>query len=155
MTKCKQFNMKSQRGMTLFEVMIVIGILAVIVAGVLKLQQNADNSAQRNSFVEDISLIVTQARAWKAGAVNYNGLDMEELTDSELLYADWADGTSVNPAGGNYAVGPDTSDPRRLRVTATGLPNSLCLAVERQVEASTDGGNQATCSNGTLTLVYL
>lgn len=151
--KMQSLKNRKNGGFTLVELLIVIGVIAVLAAAIFANQLRATNASTTNRFVNDINLIVTQARVWKGVKTSYTGISLTVLTSMDLLDNTWGSGTGVNPAGGNYTVAVG-SPSTRLTLTATGMDQTMCLNVENQIEAGTVGGNSASCTSGTLTATY-
>ncbi len=154
MKKQYNFAIKKSKGIALLDVLVGIGILAVLTAVVLSRGERADGAQVNQRLVDEVSMIVTQARVWKGARTNYANLDLEELTDSELLDAQWGDGTGANPAGGDYTIAPNAVSNTRMDVTATDLTQPTCLAVANQLNPSTFDNASATCAAGVLTAVF-
>lgn len=146
-----------QRGFTLIEVLIVAAILIIFAGVALTKGGRASTSTQVQRLTDEITLIATQARAWKGVRANYSGISMTSLTQQGLLDNGWGDGSSVNPVGGNYTI--TSSGTANFVITATELGDELCTATRHQLLPSTVGGNStgggtATCSGGNLSATF-
>jgi prepilin-type N-terminal cleavage/methylation domain-containing protein len=145
---------QSQKGFSLIEIMAVLAIAALLVIGVLWSKRIVDDSLNSNQFTADIATLTTQARAWRGLDPTYTGISVTALTGMGLLPSSWGAGAGVNPAGGNYTLAVNSTDATRVNLIATGMSTEGCLNVEKKIEGTTDGGNQASCSSGTLTAVF-
>ena len=145
---------QSQKEFSLIEIMAVLAIAALLVIGVLWSKRVVDDSLNSNQFTADIATLTTQARAWRGLDPTYTGISVTALTAMGLLPSSWGAGAGVNPAGGNYTLAVNSTDATRVDLTATGMSTEGCLNVEKKIEGTTDGGNQASCSSGTLTAVF-
>ena len=144
----------SQKGFSLIEIMAVLAIAAFLVLGVMWSKRIVDDSLNNNQFTSDIATLVTQARSWRGLDPTYTGISVTALTGMGLLPTSWGAGSGVNPAGGNYTLAANATNATRVDLTATGMSQEACLNVEKKIEGTTDGGNQASCSSGTLTAVF-
>jgi len=145
---------QSQKGFSLVEIMAVLAIGAFIVVGALWTRTIAMDSLNSGQFTSDISTLSTQARAWRGIKPTYTGVSVSTLTGMSLLPSSWGAGSGINPAGGNYTLAANATDSTRVDLTATGMSQAFCLNVENQIEGTTDGGNRASCTSGTLTAVF-
>ncbi len=147
-------SLQRQQGFSLIEMSVVILVIAGLIAGVLWASKGVSDSSKVNRFTTEISTIAIQTRTWRGIDPRYTGVNFTALTTMGLLQATWGAGTGVNPAGGNYTVAANATDSTRFDLVATGMDQSMCLLIEKQIEGATSGGNQASCSAGTLTAVF-
>jgi len=147
-------NRQKGKGFTLIEVLVVIAIIGALAAVIGEKVSNAETTKLSNIVIGDVMAIATGARSWRGSAYKYTGLSLSTLSTAEIVSSTWGTGVGVNPLGGNYTVAVNGTNANYQDVKATGLGPAVCSLVERHVEVATVGGNQASCSAGTLTAVF-
>lgn len=112
---------KRNRGFTLLEIMLVLGIMGVILA-ILMPAMSVRRAANVTATAQTINSLQTAACTWLSqGRTNYTGITVQALRDSALVPAGF-DGSNVY--GGTFTVGPVATDASMLQITSTSVPDS-------------------------------
>lgn len=147
-------SLNKNRGSLLLDILMGIAIVGVLSAVVLGRGERSDSAQLTQRVTDEISTVVAQSRVWKNTRTVYTGIDIEALTDMELLDDTWGDGTGANAAGGDYSVAANAATASRMDIEATDLTQPLCLAVSNQLTSVTFGNVAPACAAGTLTATF-
>jgi len=93
-----------QRGFTLIEIGVVLGIIGFILVSALVAANSVDNARKVTQAVHDVANIRAGVVRWKAGRSNYSGLTLKALQDRGYLPGNISTGVGENPWGGNYTL---------------------------------------------------
>jgi prepilin-type N-terminal cleavage/methylation domain-containing protein len=63
-----------QQGFSVIELMIVLAVAGMLIVGALVAGTTVMNGVKANRYVNEISTIATQTRAWKGVKTDYSGL---------------------------------------------------------------------------------
>ena len=97
-------KMKSKRGFTLLELIVVMVIITIIAAQVIASFKGASDNGRVASALNSIKAIQTAAMGYFNGnGGSCTGISMATLVSGKYLPASFS-GTGANPWGGNYAL---------------------------------------------------
>lgn len=108
-------------GFTFIEVLAVLGIIALATVGVLSLRDWATSNARISEAKAQIATIQSGVQQWRPRNGVYTGISVQNLSNVASLPVNWADGTAINPWGGDIQVQVDTTDPTRYTVRFTNI----------------------------------
>jgi prepilin-type N-terminal cleavage/methylation domain-containing protein len=97
-----------QRGYTLFEIMLVIAIIAAAMVGVMRFFSIVSVSASTQKEQASISNLVTAVRGIYAAAPSYAGIDMGIVEQARMDDVLRADGVPVSAFGGALSISAAT-----------------------------------------------
>lgn len=141
---------RKQAGFTLIELMIVIGIIAVLGAIIRSGEPSAKSSSKVSSQIELIKQIKTQADKYRNNRINFSTISMTQLCTltslSKVICGPSNDGVATNLYGGNYVVSPVSSDPGQYTIQVTNIDAGVEPEMADGLAVYT--ANQAACSNG-------
>lgn len=147
---------KTEKGFTLVEFLIVLGLIFVLVAVIAVASYKASERANISRAKSDVMMIVSAAKSWHANHQNYADLQsIKDLCDSNLLPQKWgADGTKAyDPWDKLYEV--VGNDDGTFTITINGVPtngadqqlvNNLILATVDQKTADKDDNGVVTAT---------
>lgn len=152
-------NTIKQKGFTLIEILVVLGVIAVI--GVVVAQNIGGKLDESN--VNNLSNEMTEINGAmvKCGAIyrnDYTACTFAELIRLNLLtVAQWGDGTGETPWGGDYTAAVVGGNSARYTIAATGIPEdnygNLLIELWRETSLAVptyDGGTTTfTITQGT------
>jgi prepilin-type N-terminal cleavage/methylation domain-containing protein len=144
-----------KNGFTLVEVLIVMVIAGVVMAGAFKKYREWQEADRRSELIQDVASIIAGGQGWKGDRLTYTGIDFEDLSDAGFVSKTWGDGAVANPEGGSYDVAVNSTNARLLDITIGGLNDELCLSGVRMLLPNTNDGTSGTCSSGTITISVL
>ncbi len=145
-------SMSRQAGYTLVQVMLSIGIVAILGIVTVKEAMDAWNDTKAEEMAREVTVIMgemTKCAGIKGGS--FATCDIDELVRLGYLDSEsWGDGTGVNPYSGDYTAQQVTGNPNRFTVTGTGITSDAHCA--RLVEMFTGRAKAVDCTSGTLTV---
>ena len=121
-----------QQGFSIIELMIVLAVAGMLIVGALVAGTTVMNGVKANRYVNEISTIATQTRAWKGVKTDYTGITIKALTDMGRLP------NAINTEGGAYTVLP-SDPPKTFIITSNGMTLKICLDVAEQIKGQTVG----------------
>ena len=121
-----------QQGFSVIELMIVLAVAGMLIVGALVAGTTVMNGVKANRYVNEISTIATQTRAWKGVKTDYTGITITALTDMGRLP------NAINTEGGAYTVLP-SDPPKTFIITSNGMTLKICLDVAEQIKGQTVG----------------
>jgi prepilin-type N-terminal cleavage/methylation domain-containing protein len=120
---------KKQRGFTLVEIIVVIGIAAVLIGGALAFSGIATSSNSSLSMIRDITSIRTAAQSLYSGQGNYGTVNLnQQLITAQKVPGDLivAGSTITTPNGGTLTVTGNTTN---ITIAVTNLPTDVCTSL--------------------------
>jgi prepilin-type N-terminal cleavage/methylation domain-containing protein len=139
-----------QQGFSIIELMIVLAVAGMLIVGALVAGTTVMNGVKANRYVNEISTIATQTRAWKGVKTDYSGLgngtstDCDSDTDTDtvegicMLVAMGRLPNATNSEGGIYSVAAGVP-PKTFIITSNGMTKEICLDVAEQIQGQTLG----------------
>ncbi|WP_241973620.1 type II secretion system protein [Aliidiomarina shirensis] len=109
------------RGFTFIEILAVLGIIALATVGVLSLRDWATSNARIAEVKAQVATIQSGVQQWRPRNGVYTGISVSSLSSVASLPVDWADGSGINPWGGDIEVSVDSADATRYRVRFTNI----------------------------------
>jgi prepilin-type N-terminal cleavage/methylation domain-containing protein len=156
MTEAIQSARRRQRGFSLIEIAMVLGIAALLIAGVMIFFTTASNAAKTNDTASEVSAINQTTHDLYAGQQNYTVGDFSAtLAKAGTLPAKWVSGaTLVTPFGGTVTVtgvAAATGVASTFAVYLPTLPEPVCNSIATKdfgtgvnlVQIGTDAGQAA------------
>ena len=130
---------KKQRGMTLIEVMIGLGIFGLILGAVLYYQTRAENSQRANQQATDLAQIASKVKTYYGPSNSYSALSAASINNMALINAPMKyDGTNVIDAFGNAMT--ITGATRTFAITVGGstaaLDKEVCTSIATKLAAN-------------------
>lgn len=130
---------RSQRGMTLIEVMIGLGIFGLILGAVLYYQTRAENSQKANQQATDVAQIASKVKTYYGPSNSYAGLNAAAINNMALINPPMKyDGTNVIDAFGNTMT--VTGATRTFALTIGGstaaLDKEVCTSIASKLAAN-------------------
>lgn len=117
---------KRQRGLTLMDLILFLGLIALIIAGVLALFSQADTSTRTSELLKGVAGLHANIRSLYNSQSEYAVGSMDEtLIKANAVPANWVKGNSLqhNYGGTVHVTGNGTS----FSITLTHLPNDACI----------------------------
>ncbi len=107
-----------ERGLTLVESLMVLGIATAFVGGGLALYSQANNSARVRTALQDVHGVIAAARTQYAAQNHYAGASLDEIG----WHAD------TNPWGADYVLTPDgtSGSEENFYITLGDVPETSC-----------------------------
>jgi prepilin-type N-terminal cleavage/methylation domain-containing protein len=156
-----------QHGFTLIEVMIVLGIVALAIAGLFFLRQTAEDGQQAEKVSTDIALMASKIKSLYRGANSYATLSASELDKQALITKPmkydgtnmldpWGNTMTINGSAATYAItlggatNPITKESCNT-IAALLATNASLLRVGTSATATAgviSGGNLVLASSG-------
>ena len=156
--RTKGYQKRHQQGFSVIELMVVLAVAGMLIVGALMAGTTVMNGVKANRYVNEISTIATQSRAWKGVKTDYSGLGDGTTSTTEgigMLVAMGRLPNATNGEGGEYLV--KVGDPTSTFViTSDGMTNKICKDVAEQIKGQTVGTG-ATCDANdpaTLTAIF-
>lgn len=112
---------KQVRGFTFIEVMTALSIIAVASIGVLLMRDWAVGNARVAEAKSLMATVQSGMQIWRPRSGSYSGVSMQELSSIAAVPVSWADGSGVNPWGGNVEVRADSADDTRYVISLNGI----------------------------------
>jgi len=157
---------KGQQGFTLLEMMMVIVISLLMMAGVFGLVSMAMGNSKVKDAQQNISTIRMGVQNLYSGQPNYSGLS-NTIAENAGIFPDKlikSAGTIKNAWNGDVTIAPN-SDPSKFDVTYKSVPQEACmkLAVLSGFDEITVGGTgvndiagaSSECASGGNDLVFV
>lgn len=145
----KRFALR-QRGLTIIEAMAWLVLFALIMLGVFKTISSGYDGQKESMTQQDIIDISAAALKMKNISPTFAGISCANLVTDKYIVNQWTSCTAVNPFGGNYTAGPNSSNAVHLDVTATGLPQEVCRRLANTFSKTT----VASCSGSVLSVTF-
>lgn len=132
-------NRSNQTGFSLMELMVVIGIIAVLVIGVLVYKAMAKGDSNVNRETDNVSVIISKIQRLKGGAsygaagadllpiaINANAIPRSMAITGSTVTNVWGGAVTIKSTGGGFYV------------DYAGVPKEACLAMAGAIAGSTD-----------------
>ena len=130
-----------QQGFSIIELMIVLAVAGMLIVGALVAGTTVMNGVKANRYVNEISTIATQTRAWKGVKTDYTGITITALTDMGRLP------NATNTEGGTYAVAVGVPSSTFI-ITSNGMTEEICLDVKEQIKGQAIGNAETGTAEG-------
>ena len=115
--------MISRKGFTLIELVLVIGIIAILIMAV-GLTSGIRDNAKVNSAAQSVRALRSAAENYlAAGNMTYTGISISGLQTSGYLPNAFS-ATGSNPWGGNYTVAVNSSDSGKVDISLTSVASA-------------------------------
>jgi Tfp pilus assembly protein FimT len=149
----RQF-LKRRRGFSLAEIALGIVIMGVIIGAVLAFGGDLKKAATKLNSTESILNLTTSAMSCmeRKGFNNFENITIDFMREEGCVPEGFT-GIGVNPYGGDYSIGPDSSDNTLLVVTLTNVPASSCDELKSFFSQRVERSNCNT-GDGTFTAVF-
>ncbi len=134
--KFVSFNQTKAKGFSLIELLLVLGVLAILLVAAFVVYPQVRDRNQANAEVANLTAMkanVTNLYASKGG--NYAGLNQDianqaRVFPSSMNGGSYTPGTRINSSwGGEVVVEEDPSNSRRFNVRYTMVPAGVCLGL--------------------------
>jgi prepilin-type N-terminal cleavage/methylation domain-containing protein len=141
--------MRNKKGFTLIELVLVIGIIALLIMAV-GLASGVRESAKIHSAAESVKSLRTAAESYIAsGNMSYEGIAISGLQTAGYLPEGFSP-TGSNPWGGDYMVMPNV-DPNKVDISLTQVSESGAVRLSALFANS---ATQTSYSSGTWTATF-
>lgn len=126
----KNVAKRHQAGATLLEIMMVLGIIAVIVIGALAFFQKASTSNKVQTEVKNLTALISGIEQMYSPQGSFAGVDNDAIWNANFV----AEGMKGANAGdlltqwkGDVAVTPTGTGDRDLQVVLNDIPSTPCM----------------------------
>lgn len=157
---------RRQKGFTLMEVMIVLGVAAVILIGIFARGSDAYDEATAQTMAGDTQLMAGKIQKMfrNSPAPRYSGLTSTVALDGNAVPQHWRNGSNITTEWGNITLGTASSN-TRFTMSFAGVPQEACTAFTTALLGTFDSiavngtavANTATvttnCANATNTVL--
>jgi Tfp pilus assembly protein FimT len=133
-------TIKSIAGVTLLEIMLVLGIAAMIIVMSVRYYTTANNSQQVNSVIEQLTSIAAAASGYAQSSGSMTSATSANL--GSLLPANW----NKTPWGTPITVVPTAGS---IGITVTSVPGVMCGSINQKMLTNTHFAQSTACSTGT------
>lgn len=116
-------QLKKSKGFTTIEMMIVFVIIAILAVVASKNIGNLTTAYNTWKIVNIVTEVHKGAADWRTSGV-YTGITMGELIPT-YIDDDIGNGIGTNPFGGDISIAANTTDPYKLDVTLTKVPDNI------------------------------
>ncbi|WP_456717861.1 MULTISPECIES: type 4 pilus major pilin [unclassified Bradyrhizobium] len=143
---------RRQKGLTLIEAAMVLGVAAIVIAGVLVLYNTANTSNKTSEALNQLNIIQQAVRQIYGGGSSFSDLTTQTLADSKVLPARMINAGAtpplVNAFNGTIDVNYDATS-GGFSVDFGGLPVEACVTLATKdygrslasLAAGSSGGN--------------
>lgn len=119
-------KMSSTKGFTLIELVMVIGIIALLIMAV-GITSGVRENAKVHSAADSVRSLRTAAESYiAAGNMTYTGIGIDGLKTAGFLSSTFSE-TGSNPWGGDFAVAVNSEDASKVDVSLTSV-NTVAAA---------------------------
>lgn len=147
----------AQRGVTLFEVLLVMFVAALIAVAVATLYKSVTNSVKSDTLNQGVATIVSGVHSlYSTVATGYSATNLTttNIINSGIPPSSMVNGTAAyNPFGGDWSISGVTAN--SFTLTVTGLPSSACTSlgsymIGQGITSVAANGGAATTDPGAL-----
>ena len=131
--KSLNFNRNTAKGFSLIELLLVLGVLAILLVAAFVVYPQVRDRNQANAEVSNLTTIkanINNLYASRGG--NYQGLSNATAINARAYPAnmvDEASNTSLASWGGTVTTVQDPANVRQFTVTYSGVPAGVCLGL--------------------------
>jgi type II secretory pathway pseudopilin PulG len=119
---------KGERGFTLVEFLVVLGLIFVLVAVLAMAAYKSTQRTRVSRAKSEVMTVVAAAEDWGGNkAKKFSGISMKQLADSGLLSSDLANTKYLNPWGGKYSIKASGTGNTTFTITVDGVPTQQAL----------------------------
>ena len=134
--------MKS-RGLALVELVIVVGLVMALGAGVAAIAWHVDETAQVDRAAKQFRELLDAIDGSNGSAIgHFSGINAEHIAQEELAPPAMIENGGLRSRWGPIELEPLTVDPRRphahVRITYSDIPQALCFPLVRAIEQGVD-----------------
>jgi type II secretory pathway pseudopilin PulG len=137
--------LKSTIGVTLLEIMLVLAIASMVIVMSIRYYQNATNSQNANTIMEQLEAITAAADNLAQGSNSYSGIGnssgVATIVGAKNMTTPYNGAITIAGAGATYTVS----------LTA---PVAVCTAIVSKLKANSRYVSPACTSAGVLTYTY-
>jgi type II secretory pathway pseudopilin PulG len=133
-------TIKSIAGVTLLEIMLVLGIAAMIIVMSVRYYTTANNAQQANAVIEQVSAIAAAASGYAQSSGSMTSATSANL--GALLPSNW----NKTPWGTSITVVPTAGS---ITITVSSVPGAMCSSINQKVTVNSHFTQSATCTAGT------
>lgn len=157
---------RRQRGVTLMEALVVLGIAGALIMGALQFMSSASSSQDVSTASRNLGMIASGVTSLYSSSAVYDGLDNQVLLDAEIVPTSMIAGTDIiNAWDGDVTVAPANSD-RDFTIEYTQVPQSACTSLATSTfqsfqelavggtTVSTTADAATACSDGANTMTW-
>lgn len=143
--------MKCQRGATLVELIIVIGIIVAVSSGVFVLARHVDDARQVDRQAKDFHALIEAIDAANGSSIgHFTGISAASVAGDALAPAGMIESAGLRSAWGPITIDPLTLDAQRpnahARINYAGVPSTFCVPFVSSIHK----GEAAVHVNGVL-----
>jgi type II secretory pathway pseudopilin PulG len=121
---------RRQKGLTLIEAAMVLGIAAIVIAGVLVIYNTANTSNKTSEALNQLNIIQQAVRQIYGGGSSFDGLDATSLANSKVLPARMINTGATPPLVNSFNGSIDvTGDVNGFTIDFGGLPVEACVTL--------------------------
>lgn len=143
-------QLKSTKGVTLLEIMLVLAIAAMVIVMSIRYYQSATTSSQANAAISQIQAITAAADNLAIGAGSYSGIPTGALASTTGIGAILGAANLLSPTNGAISVTAVTTTTYSMSMT---LNPAICESVKAKL-AATAKITASACAAGVLTWTY-
>lgn len=121
---------RHQAGATLLEIMMVLGIIAVIVIGALAFFQKASTSNKVQTEVKNLTALISGIEQMYSPQGSFTGVDNDSVWNANFVADNMKGGTAgelLTQWKGAITVTPTGTGDRQLQVVLNGIPSTPCM----------------------------
>lgn len=123
-------HIRRQKGLTLIEAAMVLGVAAIVIAGVLVLYNTANTSNKTSEALNQLNIIQQAVRQIYGGGSSFAGLDAAGLASSKVLPARMINSGATPPLVNSFNGTIDvTGDAAGFTIDFGGLPVEACVTL--------------------------
>jgi prepilin-type N-terminal cleavage/methylation domain-containing protein len=125
-TRNSRRSRPDQRGFSLIELMLVLGIIAVLVIGLFALFSQADTSARTSELIKGVAGLNANIRSLYNSQSGYDTGDMiPTLVKANAVPSNWVKGNTLQHGfGGTVTV---TGNSSTFSIATDHIPNEVCI----------------------------